>query len=123
MLILGQKSYFLGPTIFKFLQPNWYYFTRVLHNERTGNAFLAQVSISWVENDFSLVICNDMLSLTPITVRLYYKICLESPCVKRLSSKAWTERNYDDHKSVKFFLSVHALLDKRETNGLSKHIM
>ena len=24
MLILGQKSYFLEPTIFKILQPNWY---------------------------------------------------------------------------------------------------
>ena len=25
MLSLGQKSYFLGPTIFKIPQPNWYY--------------------------------------------------------------------------------------------------
>ena len=25
MLILGQKPYFLGPTIFKIPQPNWYY--------------------------------------------------------------------------------------------------
>ena len=24
MLILAQKSYFLGPTIFEILQPNWY---------------------------------------------------------------------------------------------------
>ena len=26
MLILGQKSCILGPTIFKIPQPNWYYF-------------------------------------------------------------------------------------------------
>ena len=25
MLILGQKPYFLGPTIFKIQQPNWHY--------------------------------------------------------------------------------------------------
>ena len=27
MLILGQKTYFLGPTIFKIPQPNWHYCT------------------------------------------------------------------------------------------------
>ena len=26
MLILGQKPYFLGPTIFKIPQPNWHYY-------------------------------------------------------------------------------------------------
>ena len=26
MLILGQKYYFLGPTIFKIPQPNWHYY-------------------------------------------------------------------------------------------------
>ena len=33
MLILDQKSCFLGPTIFKIPQPNWYYWVYVQFNE------------------------------------------------------------------------------------------
>ena len=62
MLILGQKSCFLGPTIFEIPQPNWYYCSRNSIQKQT-------YFFTWLQTEHETVSALIMNS---------YHLCVES---------------------------------------------
>ena len=77
ILILGQKSCFLGPTIFEIPQPNWYYYTTLplLPNNPCSRSWLRgcirntfkNSSISWMQRAYE----NHQVILR-LTICTYY---------------------------------------------------